>query len=117
MKLGIRYQTTYSYEPAVSSSPPDFPLFPRHNLFSRVRRIKFKTTPSANVRFPRDVFDNTVASCFFPDPSAELNLQLALDLEIDEKDPFHFILENSAVDLPLDYDPAILAVLAPYRAR
>ena len=117
MKLGIRYQTTYSYEPAVSFSPHDVRLFPRHDRFSRVRRLEFKTTPSANVRFARDVFDNTVASCFFPDPSAELNLQLALDLEIDEKDPFHFILENSAVDLPFDYDPAILAVLAPYRER
>ena len=117
MKLGIRYQTTYRYQQAVSFSPHDIRLFPRQDRFSRVRRLEFKTTPSANVRFARDVFDNTVASCFFPDSSAELNLQLALDLEIDEKDPFHFILENSAVDLPFNYDPAILAVLAPYRER
>lgn len=117
VKLGIRYQTTYSYDRAVSFSPHDVRLFPRHDRFSRVRRLDFETKPETNVRFARDVFDNTVASCFFADPSAELHLQLALDLEIDEKDPFHFILENSAVELPFDYDPGIGAVLAPYRER
>jgi transglutaminase-like putative cysteine protease len=117
VKLGIRYETTYSYDRAVSFSPHDVRLFPRHDRFSRVRRVDFKTNPATNVRFARDVFDNTVASCFFPDPSIELHLQLALDLEIDEKDPFHFILESSAVELPFDYDPEILAVLAPYRER
>jgi transglutaminase-like putative cysteine protease len=117
VKLGIRYQTTYSYDRAVSFSPHDVRLFPRQDRFSRVRRLDFKTNPATNVRFARDVFDNTVASCFFPDSAAELNLQLAIDLEIDEKDPFHFILANSAVELPFNYDPEIEAVLAPYRER
>lgn len=117
VKLGIRYETTYSYDQAVRFSPHDVRLFPRQDRFSRVRRLDFKTSPATNVRFARDVFDNTVASCFFPDASAELHLHLVLDLEIDEKDPFHFILENSAVELPFGYDPAIHAVLAAYRER
>ena len=117
MKLRIRYQTTYSYERAVNFSPHDVRLFPRHDRFSRVRRLDFKTDPATNVRFARDVFDNTVASCFFPEASAELQLHLVLDLEIDEKDPFHFILENSAVELPFASDPEILDVLGPYRKR
>lgn len=117
MKQGIRYQTTYSYDRAVRFSPHDVRLFPRHDRFTRVRRMDFKTSPEATVRFARDVFDNTVASCFFPDPSVELHLQLSLDLEIDEKDPFHFILETSAVELPIAYDPEIQAVLAPYQQR
>jgi transglutaminase-like putative cysteine protease len=115
VKQGIRYQTTYSYDQAVRFSPHDVRLFPRHDRFSRVRRMDFKTSPDATVRFARDVFDNTVASCFFPDPSAELHLELSLDLEIDEKDPFHFLLETSAVELPFAYDPAIQPVVAPFQ--
>lgn len=84
MKLRIRYETTYSYARAVSLSPQDIWLFPRHDRFSRVRRLDFKTEPAADVRFSREVFDNTVAAGFFPEASAELNLQLMLDLEIDE---------------------------------
>src|ERR1700676_4539153 len=113
MKLRIRYQTTYIYDQAVSFPPHSVLLFPPQERFSRVRRLDFKTDPATNVRFARDVFDNTVASCFFPEASAELQLHLVLDLEIDEKDPFHFILENSAVERPFAYDPEILDVLEP----
>ena len=117
MKLGIRYQTTYSYEQAVSFSPTMFGFFRAMIASAGCAEWISKPIRRRTCGFARDVFDNTVASCFFPDASAELHLQLALDLEIDEKDPFHFILENSAVELPFAYDPEILDVLGPYRKR
>lgn len=117
MKLGLRYQTTYRYEEAVGFSPHEVRLFPRSDRFSRVRRFDFATTPKATVRFSRDVFENTVASCFFPERSKELEFRLAINLDLDEKDPFHFILENDAVETPFEYDPAIAKLLAPYRER
>src|SRR5947207_1061455 len=116
MKLGLRYQTSYRYEEAVGFSPHNVRLFPRSDRFSRVRRLDFTTIPKATVRFSRDVFENTVASCFFPERSKELEFRLAINLDLDEKDPFHFILENSAVELPFEYDPAIAPLLEPYRA-
>jgi transglutaminase-like putative cysteine protease len=117
MKLGLRYQTTYRYEETVCFSPHDVRLFPRSDRFSRVRRLDFTTTPKATVRFSRDVFENTVASCFFPERSKELEFRLAINLDLDEKDPFHFILEKDAVETPFEYEPAIAKVLAPYRER
>jgi transglutaminase-like putative cysteine protease len=117
MKLGLRYQTTYCYEEAVGFSPHDVRLFPRSDRFSRVRRLDFATTPKATVRFSRDVFENTVASCFFPERSRELEFRLAINLDLDEKDPFHFILEKDAVEAPFEYDLAIAKILAAYRER
>lgn len=117
MKLGLRYQTTYRYEEAVGFSPHEVRLFPRSDRFSRVRRLDFTTVPKATVRFSRDVFENTVASCFFPERSKELEFKLAINLDLDEKDPFHFILEKDAVDTPFEYDPAIAKLLAAYRER
>ena len=73
--------------------------------------------PKATVRFSRDVFENTVASCFFPERSKELEFRLAINLDLDEKDPFHFILENDAVETPFEYEAAIAKLLAPYRER
>jgi transglutaminase-like putative cysteine protease len=117
MKLGLRYQTTYRYEDAVGFSPHDVRLFPRSDRFSRVRRLDFTPTPKPTIRYARDVFENTVASCFFPERSKELEFRLAINLDLDEKDPFHFILESGAVETPFEYDPDIAKLLAPYRER
>ncbi len=117
MKLGLRYQATYRYEEAVGFSPHDVRLFPRSDRFSRVRRLDFSTTPKATIRYSRDVFENIVASCFFPERAKEISFKLSINLDLDEKDPFHFILERDAVELPFDYDKAIAKLLAPYRER
>jgi len=115
VKLGLRYQTTYRYEEPVGFSPHDVRLFPRSDRFSRVRRLDFTTTPKATVRYSRDVFENTVASCYFPERSKELTFRLAINLDLDEKDPFHFILERDAVEMPFEYDRRTRDLLAAYR--
>jgi len=117
MKLGLRYQTTYRYEEAVGFSPHDVRLFPRSDRFSRVRRFDFTASPKATIRYSRDVFENIVASCFFPEKSKELEFRLSINLDLDEKDPFHFILERGAVETPFEYEGEIAKILAPYRER
>jgi len=114
VKLGLRYQTTYRYEEPVGFSPHEVRLFPRSDRFSRVRRLDFATTPKATVRYWRDVFENTVASCYFPERSKELTFRLAINLDLDQKDPFHFILEPDAVEMPFDYDKRTRDLLAAY---
>ena len=116
MKLGLRYQTTYRYEEPVGFSPHDVRLFPRSDRFSRVRRLDFSTSPKATVRYWRDIFENTVASCYFPERSKELTFRLAINLDLDEKDPFHFILDPHAVETPFEYDNRTRDFLAAYRA-
>lgn len=114
MKLGLRYHASYRYEEPVRFSPHDVRLFPRTDRFSRVRRVEFKTTPAATIRYFRDIFDNTVASCFVSEPARELRIQFAVDLDLEQRNPFHFLLESDAVDLPCKYDPARRALLVPY---
>lgn len=117
MKLGLRYETTYRYEQPVGFSPHEIRLFPRPDRFNRIGRLEFKARPESNVRFVRDVFDNTIAHCFFAGSASELRIELAIDLELERKDPFHFILDESAVDLPFEYDAQIAELIAPYRKR
>jgi transglutaminase-like putative cysteine protease len=114
VKLGLRYQTTYRYEEAVGFSPHEVRLFPRSDRFGRVRRFDFTTTPKATVRYWRDLFENTVASCYFPERSKELTFRLAINLDLDEKDPFHFILDRDAADMPFEYDKRTRELLAAY---
>jgi transglutaminase-like putative cysteine protease len=115
VKLGLRYQTTYRYDEPVGFSPHEVRLFPRSDRFSRVRRLDFSTTPKATIRYGRDLFENTVASCYFPERSKELSFRLAINLDLDEKDPFHFILDRDAVEMPFEYDERTQDLLAAYR--
>jgi transglutaminase-like putative cysteine protease len=117
MRLGLRYGTVYRYQEPVAFSPHDLRLFPRSDRFNRVRRFHLKVNTESTVRFSRDVFDNIVASCFFSQKTPELRFDLEIDLELEEKNAFDFILEDRAVEMPFDYDPDLLAILAPFRKR
>jgi transglutaminase-like putative cysteine protease len=115
MKLGLRYQATYRYQEPVGFSPHEVRLFPRTDRFSRVRRLDFSATPKGTIRYSRDVFENIVASCYFPERAKELTFRLAINLDLDEKDPFHFILAPESVELPFEYPAGIGKLLEPYR--
>lgn len=117
MKLGLRYKTVYRYAEPVGFSTHAVRLFPRADRFHRVRRIEFTPNGGATVRYARDVFDNVVASCFFPEKMRDLAFALEIDLELEEKDPFDFILDESALDLPFAYDVELTGLLAPYLQR
>ncbi|MDQ3119334.1 MAG: transglutaminase family protein [Verrucomicrobiota bacterium] len=117
MKLGLRYETLYRYEEVVAFAPHDLRLFPRGDRFSRVRRLDLKANGEAAVRFSRDVFDNVVASCFYPAQMQELRYHLEIDLDLEERDAFDFILESSAVEMPFAYSPELGSILAPFTKR
>lgn len=117
VKLGLRSETVYRYEEPVGFSPHEVRLFPRPDRFARVRRLDFKVNGNGPVRFARDVFDNVTASCFFPERLSELRFEVEIDLDLDEKDAFDFILEGDAVEMPFNYDPEIEGILAPFRKR
>lgn len=115
MKLGVRYETAYRYAAPVHFSRHELRLVPRGNLFTQLLRWKFITNKGANVRYGRDVFDNCVVSCSFPEPAAELRFQLELDLALEKKNPFDFILAPDSVKLPFSYPAELERVLFPFQ--
>lgn len=114
VKLGVRYETAYRYPAPVSFSAHEIRLFPRVDVFTRLLRLRFETNDHAQVRFGRDVFDNCVATCSFAEPATELRFQLELDLELEKKNPFDFLLAPAAVAIPFAYPAALRRVLAPF---
>ncbi|HEY4757533.1 MAG TPA: transglutaminase family protein [Chthoniobacterales bacterium] len=117
MKIGIRYETIYRYDRAVRFSPHDVRLFPRTDRFVQITRLDFQTEPATKVRFGRDLFDNVVASCFFDKASETLELRLEIDVEAAEKNPFDFVLERGAVQMPFAYEEDISSIVCAYCKR
>ena len=115
MKLGVRYETSYRYDAPVRFSTHEIRLFPRGDVFTQLLRMEFETNEGARVRFGRDVFDNCVAVCSFSAPADELRFHLELDLSLEKRNPFDFLLTDDAASLPFAYGPELERVLAPFR--
>jgi transglutaminase-like putative cysteine protease len=114
MKVSIHYETRYIYEKPVSFSPHTFRFFPRPSASLRVRHQEFSTHPDSNVHRSRDLFDNEVACCFYPEPDSSLETRLDLELELQPFNPFGFLLEPHALAVPFHYHPRELDMLAAY---
>ena len=114
MLLRIDHRTRYDYEQPVGYSPHFVRLFPRTEPGRLVQKLAFATNADASVQFRRDVFDNNFARCFYPNKSAELFFDFALEIELHEQNPFDFLLENHAADHPFAYEPETAARLIPF---
>lgn len=117
MRITIHSSSIYTYAEPASFSPHVVRLFPRGDRFVHVREARFRTNESADVQFRRDLFDNEVAVCFFPEKCEELSFLVELDIDLTEKNPFHFLLESHALEVPFEYKPQEVRVLAPYLER
>lgn len=114
MKLQILYQAQYSYAETVTFSPHLFRLFPKVDQHVKVHSHEFQTNMDASVNFRRDLFDNEIASCFYPTPSSLLAASLKIELEVQPKNAFGFLLDRHALSIPLAYSRDEYRVLEPY---
>ena len=114
MKLIIRYKADYAYGEPASLSPHLARIFPRTDLFVSVDKTHFATHPSGDVQWRRDLFDNLIAYCFFPEPVKDLPFQLDLELEVRERNPFHFLLDSRGLQIPCEYSPHERNVLSAF---
>jgi transglutaminase-like putative cysteine protease len=114
MKVGIHYQTQYSYAEPVSFSRHLFRLFPKPDRYVTLRELAFQTNPDAQIAYRRDLFDNEIASCFYPEKSALLQVSLQIELEITPRNAFGFLLDSHSLNIPFRYMPEEVHVLTPY---
>lgn len=114
MKIKVFYQTDYRYEKSVSFSPHIFRLFPKADQFVGTESLSFETNPGADVQYRKDVFDNNIAFCFYPDKDQDLIARLEIELQLRERNAFHFLLDAHALDFPFQYKPSELRALEPY---
>lgn len=114
MKIEVRYRAKYRYEAEVSFSPHTFRLFPKTDFFVGQESIVFTTNQDADIQYRRDVFDNPIANCFYPERGRDLDAALTLRLELRERNPFHFLLAPHALEIPFPYTDEERRALMPY---
>jgi len=114
MKLSVEYRAEYRYEAKVSLSPHLVRLFPRDALQARVGSFRFATNKNGSVHWRHDLFDNTAAQCFYPHDDDRLVFSLDAQIEIEERNPFGFLLDSRALQWPAEYTPREREVLGAF---
>ena len=117
MKLRVTHLTRYDYPQPVTFSPHWLYLHPRGAPLLRLRHFRLETKPAAKVIWTRDVQDNVLGLAYCWERADALSIQSEFEIETLEKNPFDFILEDSALRFPFTYPAAehfaLLSYLAP----
>lgn len=116
MRLSIRHRTEYRYSGPVSLGPQVIRLYPRAKADTVVDGFRLETTPQAKLRWVADVYENQAATFFEPAEATCLAISLEAELTITADNPFNFILDDSATQMPFTYPAGIAALVKPYAA-
>lgn len=118
MKIRIQHTTRYVYEGPVSFSDHQLRVCPRSDHALQLHNFSIKTHPESSRRWVRDLHNNPVLICNFGlQESRELVFEVMLEVEVQEENPFNFVLDSHALAYPLKYNKAELAAIFTSRRR
>ena len=116
MLFHIKHTTRYSYSRTVFCEPFLLRLRPREDSSQRLVRFQRTIHPQpAGVSEILDVEGYTSSHCWLNGPTCLLTVTVNSVVETLRTNPFDFLLENSAIELPVPYRPELCPALVPYR--
>ncbi len=112
----ISHITTYSYDRPVILSPHVIRLRPRSDAFQRLCQFSLTVSPSPDGRSEIvDLDGNSLIKVWFKEvETTSLSIQTLSQVETLCTNPFDYLLEPWAAQLPLDYPTSLSRQLQPY---
>jgi len=115
-RLKIRHVTTYQYPNEVTFLPHKLLLRPREGHHVRIRTSLLRISPANQLRWHRDVNDNSVAVVTFKEPGDKLIFSSEVILENRDDTPLDFLIDVRAASFPFKYDTAESNDLLPLQS-
>ena len=112
----ILHRTYYNFSGTVTLGPHTLRLRPREDHEVRIKSSLLKITPTATLRWHRDVEDNSVAVASFHTPANQLAIESEVVIQQYNLAPLDFLIADYAVNYPFAYTPEEWKVLSPYAA-
>jgi transglutaminase-like putative cysteine protease len=103
-RLRIKHLTEYRFAGHVTLQPHRLLLRPREGHDVRIESSRLDIFPLAQIRWHRDVFDNSVAVASFLDPADRLTIASEVYIEHYEEAPLDFLVADYAVNYPFLYN-------------
>ena len=111
----ISHTTHYTYSQPVRLQPHVVRLRPRSDSWQTLRSFSLLVTPQPQEATFTDLDGNTLIKLWFqPDQTETLMVQALSQLETHCTNPFAYLLEPWATQLPIDYPASLLLQLQPY---
>jgi transglutaminase-like putative cysteine protease len=117
MLLSIEHTTLYRYRRPVLFGPHRLLLRAIEGHDVQIRQSGLSVQPTARIRWLRDVYDNSVAVASFSEPAPTLSVQSSLVLEQFNANPFDFVLEPQALELPFTHREEEFSDVLPFLQR
>jgi transglutaminase-like putative cysteine protease len=110
----ILHRTYYTFSDEVQLGPHVLRLRPREDHEVRIESSTLTITPTATLRWHRDVEDNSVAIATFDTPASQLLIESDVVIQQFNAEPLDFLVDAHAVDYPFAYAAEDRPVLFPY---
>jgi transglutaminase-like putative cysteine protease len=102
-RLRIRHLTEYIFSTQVTLNQHRLLLRPREGHDVRIESSKLEIMPAHNIKWQRDVFDNSLAIVNFLSSTDKLTITSEVIIQHYEQVPFDFLIEDYAVNYPFSY--------------
>jgi transglutaminase-like putative cysteine protease len=113
-RLQIKHVTSYLFAETLTLLPHRLLLRPREGHDLRIESMALTIQPGYRLAWQRDVYDNAVALVSFNEPGRRLVIDSRLVLQHYDDRPLDFLVADSAVSFPFQYDAAERIELDPY---
>ncbi|MEQ1528866.1 MAG: transglutaminase family protein [Methylococcales bacterium] len=113
-RLQIKHVTTYQYVDSVILAPHRLLLRPREGHDIRIESAELIISPTCQLQWQRDVYDNSLAQATFLSPTNHLSIDSRFVLQHYDDQPLDFLVADYAVLFPFQYDATERIDLMPY---
>ncbi len=115
MLYNIIHRTTYTYNQLVWLKPHLIRLQPRSDSWQKLHSFSLLINPTPEtVSHIVDLDGNNLIKVWFTQATEKLELKIITQIETYKSNPFDYLLEPWAMQLPMDYPSSLLAQLKPY---
>lgn len=115
MRYHISHQTIYTYNQPVFLKPHVLRLRPRCDGWQKLLNFSLTVHPEPiGLSEFTDLDGNNLIQVWFDQPTEQLKLAVASEIETYQDNPFNYLLEPWALKIPIDYPSSLLAQLQPY---
>lgn len=117
MLLSISHVTVYRYSEPVRLGAHRLMVRPLEGHDVQIRSSTLQISPAYRLRWIQDVFGNSIALVDFQEMANEMRVESTVTVEQYNKNPFDFVVDPFAMELPFQYPTDEWTDVAPYLQR